>query len=79
MANRLTAASARQRYMYTIKPCMVPAATNKGPQKYEKTNPKVLNATATPVANPRSLAGNHAFAKREGAETAMGPAKAFEI
>ncbi len=75
----LTAARARHTYMYTIKFSIVPAATNNGPQKYENTSPNVLNATATPVANPRSLAGNQAFAKREGAETAIGPANAFKM
>ena len=60
--NALTAASARHTYMYVIKLSIVPCETNTGPQKYEKTSPNVLNATATPVASPRSFAGNHALA-----------------
>ena len=75
----LIAAKARHTYIYVIKLSTVPAETNKGPQKYEKTSPKVLNATATPVASPRSFAGNQAFARREGAETAIGPANAFKM
>jgi hypothetical protein len=66
-------------YMYVIKLSIVPPETNKGPQKYENTSPNVLKATATPVASPRSLAGNQAFARREGAETAIGPANALNM
>ena len=79
MPTALTTAKARHTYIYVIKLSTVPADTNKGPQKYEKTSPNVLNATAIPVASPRSLAGNHAFARREGAETAIGPENAFNM
>ena len=75
----LTTARARHAYIYIIKFSIVSPATNNGPQKYEKTSPNVLNATAIPVANPLSLAGNQAFANREGAETAIGPAHAFKM
>jgi hypothetical protein len=38
--------------------------------KYEKTRPNVLKATAIPVAMPRSEEGNHALARRAGADMA---------
>ena len=49
----------------------------KGPAKYENTRPNVLQATAMPVAIPRSEGGNQVFASREGAEIATGPPRAL--